>query len=92
MENGKKTLAQLFAKRDADYADDFRDRVVAQLNALAAEAIEESVVPVLVEVLTRKLAAIAYHSGPQATGDILGKFGDFLSAYASRAGQPKDMQ
>lgn len=50
---------------------------------MADEADKQSLLPLLVDVLTRKLAAVAYRCGPFAAGDILTKLGSSLSAIAA---------
>jgi hypothetical protein len=84
MEERKKSLAELMAERRRPSREAaFRDRVLAQVKAMADEAIAQRMVPVLVEVLAGRLAAVAYRYGPLAAGDILAKLGGVLYDMAS---------
>ncbi|MEW5864584.1 MAG: hypothetical protein AB1773_13485 [Pseudomonadota bacterium] len=60
--------------------DELRDRLVAQMNAMAEEAINRRMLAVFVQVAAWKLAAIGHRCGPAAIGDILRQLGWQLMA------------
>ena len=65
--------------------DELERRYVKVMNALLEDAQAREAVAVFAEVVAWKLAVVAYHWGPQATGDVLRRFGDHLDNIAKTA-------
>jgi hypothetical protein len=59
-------------------------RYVEQMNALLADADEQDALVVFAEVVTWKLAVLAYRCGPAATEDMLRRFGGHLQTLAQQ--------
>jgi hypothetical protein len=62
---------------------EIKQRYVEAINAFYDDALERDATQIFADVLAWKLAAIAYHNGPQAAGDIIRKFGRHLSSIAA---------
>ena len=68
--------------RQTVWDEELEGRYVEVMNALLADAQERSAVAVFAEVVTWKLAVVAYHWGPRVTGDIVRRLGVHLGALA----------
>jgi hypothetical protein len=64
--------------------EELRKRYVEQMNALADDANDRGMLPLLVGVATWKLAAIASACGPVAAGDVVRQLGNHMHAIAVR--------
>jgi hypothetical protein len=62
---------------------EIRQRYVQAVNAFFEDAVERSATQVFADVLAWKLAAVAFHGGPQAAGDIIRKLGAHLVAISA---------
>ena len=62
---------------------EIKQRYVQAINVFYEDALEHGATQIFADVLAWKLAAIAYHNGPQAAGDIVRKLGAHLSGIAA---------
>ena len=65
--------------------DELKRRYVEVMNALLADAHDRNAVNVFTDVVTWKLAVVAYHWGPRAAGDVMRKLGGHLGTLAEAA-------
>lgn len=80
------------AAADPVPAAEVERRYVAVMNALFTDALERNSAGVFTDIVAWKLATVAYHFGPGATGDIVRKLGAHLEtiATAEKAQQEAD--
>jgi hypothetical protein len=80
------------AAADPVPAAELERRYVAVMNALFTDALERNSPEVFTDIVAWKLATVAYHFGPFATGDIVRKLGAHLEtiARAEKAQQEAD--
>jgi hypothetical protein len=57
-------------------------RYIEVMNALFVDAVERRAINVFTDVVTWKLAMVAYHFGPGAAGDVMRKLGAHLVSTA----------
>jgi len=74
---GERTAPEDLSERE------IKQRYVQAINVFYEDALERGATQIFADVLAWKLAAIAYHNGPQAAGDIVRKLGAHLSGIAA---------
>ncbi len=65
--------------------DELERRYVEVMNALFVDAEARDAINVFADVVTWKLAVLAYHWGPKATADVIRRFGAHLAVIADAA-------
>lgn len=65
--------------------DELERRYIEVMNALFADAQAREAMHVFADVVTWKLAVLAYHWGPKATGDVIRRIGAHLAVIADAA-------
>ena len=76
---------ELQTPKQAVADDELERRYVEVMNALIADAHGHNAMNVFTDVVTWKLAVVAYHWGPRAAGDVMRKLGGHLGTLAEAA-------